>query len=605
MKLRLSHSERRRHLVWQISLGMVAILLTTTVLALQYIHYYTMSILSERDEKIAFDQLQSAQNRITQIFDDLYSSVNLLLYDGDILTIARERKTNMDYDYYSHVNNIHTRLANMSLDNAFIHSIYVYINDNALISTAVTNSIMPYTSETIPIMQSNFYQEICQSVYRTSFSTGHNSSDFHAYKNFTSEKASLITLGCASNNTLENGKRVIMINISVQMIATLLEECFGEDSLVYLLDENQQLLCSTNASVKTDLISPLALPESESMMGQFPITLNDKTGQAVYIRSENGSFTIVKYIPDHENRKDATALEIVFLSVSVLCSIISLLLVQCWTRRCLTPLNVICKKMAELEIGRLGVQIDLAPRNELGNVIRHFNRMSQALAEMDEEKRRTERSLRVQEIHALRAQLNPHFIFNVLNMLKWMAVARHADDLEECIVALAEILYPVFREKSETTPLRQEIHYLEKYLLILSHQFGRQVNLNISFDPELGNIPVPQLILQPIVENCVRHGYYADGRTLTVTVMAQTENGVLEISVVDNGRGITADKLKQLQSSIELKECIEADDGNHIGLSNVHRRIALHYGQQYGLRIWSVPWKGTTVKIRLPLPKEI
>ena len=313
---------------------------------------------------------------------------------------------------------------------------------------------------------------------------------------------------------------------------------------------------------------------------------------------------IVKYILDNENRKDAIVLESVFLTASVLCSMIFFLGMWGWTRRCLKPLNVICEKMTELEVGKLGVQIDLAPHNELGNVIQHFNCMSQSLAEMDQEKHRNEKALHIQELHALRAQLNPHFIFNILNMLKWMAVSHHAEDLEECIVALSEILYPVFRETSETIPLKQEIHYLKKYLLILGHQFDNQVNLHISLDPALENAPVPQLILQPVVENCVRHGYYANGRALMITVIVQTVNDMMEISIIDDGLGIEADKLKQLQSSIELLENIEADDGKHIGLSNVHRRIVLHYGQQYGLKIWSAPMEGTTVKLCMPLQER-
>lgn len=580
---------------------MVAILLTTTMLALQCIHHYMMSILSERDEKISLDRFEGAQNRITHIFDSLYSNINLLMYDGDILTIARERKSNMDYDYYSHVKSTHARLMNMLLNDSYIHSIYVYINDNVLISTDVINSVFPSTSETIPILKSDFYREICKSVYRMSFSIGHRSSEFHAYKSIESGEVSLITLACASNDTPKGGKRVIMINVNAQMISDLLESCFGGDSLVCLLDTNQNLLCSTNAATRADLFSALKLPENESNQGQCPVTLNSGTGQAVYIRTEDNGFIIVKYIPADENLKETNTLELIFLMVFFLCSAISVLLVRYWIHRCLKPLDSICQKMSELEIGKLGVQIDLSPRNELGNVIRHFNRMSSALAEMDEMKRHTEKSLRIQELQALRAQLNPHFIFNTLNMFKWMAVAHHADDLEECLVALAEILYPIFRENSETIPLKQEINCLKKYLLILSYRFGSQINLNISLAPELESIPVPRLIIQPIVENCVRHGCYEDGRALTINVMVQAQDDALEINITDDGRGMEADRLKQLRSSIELNEDSEMDDGRHIGLSNVHRRIVLQYGPQYGLSVWSNLGKGTTVKIRLPL----
>ena len=138
--------------------------------------------------------------------------------------------------------------------------------------------------------------------------------------------------------------------------------------------------------------------------------------------------------------------------------------------------------------------------------------------------------------------------------------------------------------------------------MILSHRSGSRVDLNISLGEELEHVPVPRLIIQPIVENCVRHGCYDDGRVLTVNVMARSEGGALVVSIADDGRGIDGDRLIQLRSSIESKENSDVDDGEHIGLSNVHRRIALQYGRQYGLSIWSELGKGATVTIRLPLP---
>ena len=136
----------------------------------------------------------------------------------------------------------------------------------------------------------------------------------------------------------------------------------------------------------------------------------------------------------------------------------------------------------------------------------------------------------------------------------------------------------------------------------MSHQFGSQVRLDISLDPTLESVPLPPLTLQPIVENCVRHGYVPDGPALAIRITALAEDDTLTISIADNGCGMDGETLLQVQLSLELGENT-GSDGRHIGLANVHRRLTLNYGSQYGLRIQSTPGAGTTVEIRLPIPK--
>lgn len=589
-------------LIRQISLGITAILLIVMALELRFIWHRTFSILSERDKDTSFIQLQNAEKQISLIYDNLCSNVNLLLYDQNIIAIASERNTNMNQEYLSHVSNINTLLTSMAQDNRYIDSLFLYINDNVFISTIMTNSV-PYDARKIPILQSDFYQEICDSVFQIRITTGHVITEFHGYHDPSAKNLPLITVGCASGSYYQSlQKRVVLINLNTKMLDSLLQSYFGDENCAYLLDRNMSLLYATDTSDEAGLDFSVLKGKNDAM-GQFPASLHGTTGQAVYLRSMGNGLTIVKYIPDNENRQDATALGFIFILTFVLCGAIALIFMRYWIYRCLKPLDALCQKMIELESGKLGIQIESPLRNELGNVIQHFNKMSQALAKMDEENREAEKALHVQEIEALRAQINPHFIFNVLNTFKWMALSYRATDLEECIAALAEILLPVFREDIGPIPLRKELHYLKKYLLILSHQFGSKVSLNILLDPELESVLIPPLTLQPIVENCVRHGYVPDGPALTVRITARAEADALTISVTDDGRGMDAETLQQVQASLESRGNT-GTSSRHIGLSNVNRRLMLNYGPQYGLRIQSTPGTGTRVDILLPAPDQ-
>lgn len=597
-----SFSRRPSGLTFQIFLGMTAILLVTLIIAIQYVHSYTMTMLTSRDEQIAADQLDSAQSRISQVFSSLHSSMDILMFDVDIDAVARERKTHMDYEYYNRVKAIYSRLSSIAATSEYIHSIYVYINDSVVISTDITNSVYPYSTDSIPIVQTDFYRQLSSSAHTTRISLGHTPADFHAYKDGArAAVGDLITLGCASARS-GGGRWVVMINISAPKIDALLGTLFGDASDACLLIGDTVL--SSSGWLTRGETPPFSLPGTDEESGQFPTEVGEHSGQIVYRQLPDEGFSLVKFMPQDANLRGANTVGIVFMSAFIACFLAALILVLIWIRRCLKPIGGICEKMVELENGNLGVQIDVAPRNELGDVIQHFNRMSRSLYEMDEENHRAGQALRVHEMRALRAQLNPHFIFNTLNMFKWMAIMHHADDLKECVVALAEILYPAFKESSEPITLKAEINCLEKYILILTHRFGNQVNLDISLPPELENAPVPRLIMQPIVENCIHHGRYADDRVLSIRVKAREENGVLSVSISDDGQGMPAETLALIQASLRQEELIDDGESGHIGLMNVHRRIALQYGRQYGVTVSSQVGEGTTVRIRLPLHRD-
>ncbi len=589
------------NLLRQLVLGLVAILLVAMIIAVRYIHGYTMNILSERDERISYDQMETAQTRIGQLLSSACSGIDLLMYDSDVVAVANRGKTTLDYDYLTRAKAISSRLSVLLSNSELSHSIYVYLNDQVIISSNINNLVSPYSTDSIALLRSDFYAALDAAPFRISAASGFISSDFHAYTEYPRfSQGPLITLGCTSGVSAKNGKRAVIMNLNAQKMSELLAALFGEQCDAYLLNSDSSVLCASTGKTVSSL--PFELPDVPSSgISQSPVTLKSgETGLLVYCRLNTLDLTILKYLPSSENLKEANAIGSVFFVAFLLCCTASLILVIIWTRRCLKPIGAICDKMDQLEGGELGVQIDLAPRNELGEVIAHFNRMSSSLAQMDEESRQAEKALRVQEIRALRAQLNPHFIFNTLNMFKWMAIMHKTDELKECVVALAEILSPAFKENNEEILLKSEINCLKKYILILGYRFGSQIDLNISLPEALENALVPRLIMQPIVENCVHHGRHADGRTLAIRVQARKDGDVLELSVSDNGQGIDEDRLKQLQTSMALGEISDTAESSHIGLLNVHRRVALQYGRQYGADLKSRRGEGTTVSIRLP-----
>lgn len=197
------------------------------------------------------------------------------------------------------------------------------------------------------------------------------------------------------------------------------------------------------------------------------------------------------------------------------------------------------------------------------------------------------------EYNALMAQTDPHFLYNTLEGISSIARLHGDQEIVDCINRLSRLYRVAVHGKGEEIPLREEMSYVESYLELEHMITGGRINIVVDPDPETLDLMVPKLIIQPIVENSIRHGVEDMTEGGTVIVTSRVEDDKLEISVADNGKGITQDRIQKLLST-------EEKDAMHIGVSSVQRRIRILYGAKYGLNIRS-DHEGTVVSIWLPV----
>ena len=238
-------------------------------------------------------------------------------------------------------------------------------------------------------------------------------------------------------------------------------------------------------------------------------------------------------------------------------------------------------------------RIDIPSNDEMSclqdafnQMIDQLNRSVQRIAYATVEKERAEYS-------ALMAQMDPHFLYNTLEGINSLARMHGDRDIVECINRLS-MLYRVAVHGEETEiPLRTEISYVEAYLALENMITGGRIETVVDAEENTLGFMVPKLIVQPIVENSIRHGVEGMKEGGTVIVSARAEAGMLLIDVADNGRGMSGEQIRSLLQT-------EEKDAMHVGIGAVRRRIQLLYGNRYGLRISSGE-EGTTVTIVLPL----
>lgn len=205
--------------------------------------------------------------------------------------------------------------------------------------------------------------------------------------------------------------------------------------------------------------------------------------------------------------------------------------------------------------------------------------------------------LRRTQLNALQAQINPHFIYNTLDAISWRTIGYLGDENEvtEMIGKMADLMRMSMSQTSVMTTLRDELHCAELYVEIMQFRFRNRFVFHNEIDDSFLDTALPPFSLQPLIENAILHGGKDAGHPLSIVLTARQQENVLEISVIDDGIGMTREKLD------EIYRRLEHESGKGLGLYNVQRRIHILFGEQYGLFIQSEPQKGTQMMIRIPV----
>lgn len=270
------------------------------------------------------------------------------------------------------------------------------------------------------------------------------------------------------------------------------------------------------------------------------------------------------------------------------------------TRTISNPVEKLKKRMDKIAQGHFFVDRMIEWDNELGDVGRGINRLSQDIVALMESRLADEKQKQELEYRMLQSQINPHFLYNTLNSIKWMATIQNASGIAEMTTSLSRLLRHIAKDIRTLVPLREELALLDDYFLIQKYRYGSTIALEQHIDSEpLLNCPIPRFTLQPIVENAIFHGIEPKGTGGRIDIRVERSGASdLLITVEDNGIGMSQNQIDAILS----KEAAEsAGIIAHMGLRSVNERLRLTFGDKYGLSIESEPSVYTKMIILLPV----
>ena len=258
-------------------------------------------------------------------------------------------------------------------------------------------------------------------------------------------------------------------------------------------------------------------------------------------------------------------------------------------------LDKITSAFEKAKSGNLETRVDLSSNDEFEAIAESFNVMVESLREQGERNQEMTNRLSISQIKQLQSQFNPHFIYNTLDNIRFMSKFNQ-EAASTMILNLSTILRYSLDNTQEVVTMEEDIIYTENYLSIMKYRYNKRFNYDISIPEEYLDCLIPKLIIQPMIENAVKYGF-EKREELMVKISCSRLGDSLVLVCKDNGMGMTAEALRNIRLLLQM----ETNESSHSGLYNIHRRIQLRYGKEYGIAIDSREEEGTELKVSLPI----
>lgn len=262
------------------------------------------------------------------------------------------------------------------------------------------------------------------------------------------------------------------------------------------------------------------------------------------------------------------------------------------------PIKVLRKEMSKIRDENMYEIPYEYGNDEISGLILSYNKMIKRIKELLSKILQEQKQKDYLKFKALQAQINPHFVLNTLNNIKFMAYMSQANEVAKMISCLGGILEESAGKGKDFITLTEELKYIDNYVYLQKIRYDEKVSVSYSIAEDVKNCMIFKLLLQPIIENCYKHGLSEGEAKVAVSVTAERTKGDICILVKDDGIGIEPCRLKIIQN--ELESAIKEENSEHIGLKNINERIKINYGARYGLSIHSTYREGAEVRIYLP-----
>lgn len=401
-----------------------------------------------------------------------------------------------------------------------------------------------------------------------------------------------------STESLVTDLGVVRIDFKEAAIERVLELAASiPGSLVYIQTARGDTVASSDAS----LLEEFALPAdavADDGSGSIPRTY-DLEGRSVFgsvARIPQTDWYLTAVIPYESVFSQIARIRQEMLVMIALTGLVTFLLASFLTYSMTRRLTSLSARMRSIGAGPFSSGEDSHDRDEIGILTRNFNEMLKTISELMEQRYEAGTAIKTAEMKLLQAQINPHFLYNTLDMIHWLALMNRSAEVMQAVNALSSFYKLGLSQGREEISIHDEIEHVRAYLQLQNMRYQNRIRLEISIDPGIEECLILKLTLQPLVENAILHGIMKKpSRKGTVSIIGVLDANGIRLEIQDDGIGMDPAQLEA------LKTPKRPEKGSHgFGIQNIQERMKLFYGEPYGLSIECVLPSGTRVRLRIP-----
>lgn len=384
----------------------------------------------------------------------------------------------------------------------------------------------------------------------------------------------------------------LFLNIKVSTISSLFKNL---NQNYYILSQKEGIVVSNSNSDTLYHTKPNSyqfIYTSET--GSQIISINGRNHLLTWTTTDFLDYILVNETPLENLRSTASVNMLLLVLILVLSTITIIFLIFAFTKLITNPLEYLSERLHYVELGNFKIRSDLKQNDEIGIISENFNNMVQELEKLTTQIKQDEQQKRKYELSLLQAQINPHFFYNVLDLIYISCYQKQEKQAATVTKYLADYYRSILSNGKELIPIQEEIRMLQNYLLIQKYRYATILDFHIESDPKAANYIIPKMTLQPLVENSLYHGIKEKTSPGIIKIISRVRSDHITLCVCDNGVGMEQTKLRQYLYSSKTEE--------HFGLKSVYNRLCIYYNNKCKFRIFSQ--KGVGVAIVICIPKN-
>ncbi|MEY8344153.1 sensor histidine kinase [Niallia circulans] len=422
-----------------------------------------------------------------------------------------------------------------------------------------------------------------------------------------SEKSTVLSLHNKIRNVPSNDILGFMsIDINLSKIDGIVNRLYKDKEGISIINENGTVIYSSNKAVigKKTKDKWFYKVQTNPQQNKIKWESKDFSGVIFYenIAVQDNNWYMVKSIPYSSLYQGARATAFMNTMIALVALIIVLVITMIISFKITAPIKVLMENMKKVEKGIFVANFEAGGNDEIGMLGRRFKSMVLQINRLIDKEYKLQIENKSAQLKVLQSQINPHFLYNSFQSIGTLALKMNAVPVYTLLTSLSDMMRYSMDMREAMVPLSKELKHTQSYLSLQKQRFEDELNIILIIEPSTHEIVVPKMLLQPIIENCFKHGFSNKMEGARITIRAYTEDDNLVIIVEDNGIGVSSERLQTIHKKLYYEERRKEDkERESIGLNNIYDRLQLYYEGQASFVIDSIEKKEFTVMIRIPI----